>query len=501
MSTVLGSLPLGAVGKSKDALAASCKTPGAHTPLTATATATTTTKDAATGTQHDDQDDDTGTHMRTAPSGAGDVDAAGAKEAAIPKDERAASKASDSRVDMCASTTSSPLSILTDAAATSPDDSAAKEEQSRVAQAKPRTSALTLASLLDAARRNNNKKRPLDTTGEPVSIVSSFSSSLSSLLASGQRTVVPSLPTSSVGGDSASTRRSDRVSSSIYSNHNGLSSMSAAGPTADVFWQAPTLAQQQQRQELYSTHHAPAPNGMPSNTMPGPLHALRTPTVTIGAGARRVEDPYSASLASALGTSSRAGGCTTLHGTSAFHPTTKAGVAAQPTEDVAAANNRIVRRAVAENLSAEERTLRRKEQARKYSQQARQRQEAQTKELKEQVATLLVYQDIVENAPDLVMVISPDDQGRILFANAAFARLVHTEPSLLLGLSLWTIVHHDDHPAIAQMMGSMITTTPVPGHVVCRLRNMGGKVGPMVQMAMTMRFGKQGIICFLRQHC
>lgn len=86
-----------------------------------------------------------------------------------------------------------------------------------------------------------------------------------------------------------------------------------------------------------------------------------------------------------------------------------------------------------EQLTAEEKLERRKERARMYSHLARRRQEATVQDLKNQVESLGLYKDLIDNAPDLVLVISPDVEARILFANGASVRMLQLLPTALLG--------------------------------------------------------------------
>jgi PAS domain-containing protein len=43
------------------------------------------------------------------------------------------------------------------------------------------------------------------------------------------------------------------------------------------------------------------------------------------------------------------------------------------------------------------------------------------------------FRDIVEAAPQLLAVLSADIQGRLLYANDAFSRVLHLPPTGLLG--------------------------------------------------------------------
>jgi PAS domain-containing protein len=84
-------------------------------------------------------------------------------------------------------------------------------------------------------------------------------------------------------------------------------------------------------------------------------------------------------------------------------------------------------------LTAEEKLERRKERARMYSHIARKRQESNLRELKAEVESLTVYRLMVEEAPDMVVVLSPDIESRFLFVNSVFARVLNVTAANLLG--------------------------------------------------------------------
>ena len=93
------------------------------------------------------------------------------------------------------------------------------------------------------------------------------------------------------------------------------------------------------------------------------------------------------------------------------------------------------RRAPRENLdglTAEERVQRRKERARLYSNVARERYEQLQRELEGDVAAMRMFQALVEEAPQMVAVLSMDVHCLVLYANAAFKhQLVRPAVSLL----------------------------------------------------------------------
>lgn len=92
-----------------------------------------------------------------------------------------------------------------------------------------------------------------------------------------------------------------------------------------------------------------------------------------------------------------------------------------------------MRREVLTGLSQAEKLERRKERARVYSHIARRRQEGFLRDLTADVEHLSVFQTLVEELPDAVLVLSPDREGRILFIDGLAAALLAPEPKMLLG--------------------------------------------------------------------
>ena len=94
------------------------------------------------------------------------------------------------------------------------------------------------------------------------------------------------------------------------------------------------------------------------------------------------------------------------------------------------------RRAPRENLdglTAEERVERRKQRARIYSNVARERYDRLQQELEGDVAAMRMFQALVEEAPQMVAVLSTDVHCLVLYANAAFTRQLARPAASLLG--------------------------------------------------------------------
>lgn len=140
----------------------------------------------------------------------------------------------------------------------------------------------------------------------------------------------------------------------------------------------------------------------------------------------------------------------------------------------------------------------REERTRMAPQAARRKQMEQVNTL---VEALLAYREVVEAAPDLILVVSPDAHATIRFANAAVARALRVEPSALLGASFLSLVHAADQSLLAQTLGAMVGATDLPGRARCRLRNLaaGLRVEAWLDVDVTMRFqAGRGVICFIR---
>ncbi len=148
------------------------------------------------------------------------------------------------------------------------------------------------------------------------------------------------------------------------------------------------------------------------------------------------------------------------------------------------------------NLTAEEKVERRKARARIYSHYSRKRDEARMEALEKDVSMMQVFQHIVEDAPDMLTVISPDLDSFILFANEAFSRVLGLNPKGLVGKSLWTLVHPKDHARMNQIVTEVILAPRkklVSAPISCNLT--AAAAGTYVEVQVKMNRGSQGIIC------
>ena len=83
-------------------------------------------------------------------------------------------------------------------------------------------------------------------------------------------------------------------------------------------------------------------------------------------------------------------------------------------------------------LTAEEKVERRKARARVYSNHARKRDEARKQALVEDVDMMQLFRHVVEDAPHMIAVVSPDLDCTFRYANEAFARILGFLPHRLL---------------------------------------------------------------------
>ena len=141
-------------------------------------------------------------------------------------------------------------------------------------------------------------------------------------------------------------------------------------------------------------------------------------------------------------------------------------------------------------LTAEEKVERRKARARVYSHHARKRDEAKKQALAEDVDMLHIFRYIVDDAPDMMAVVSPDLESSLLYANEAFGRVLGFLSHRLLGRSLWALVHPDDHPtAVILAPGRNAVSAPLS----CRLAST--TEGKYVSVKVKMSRGTQGVVC------
>jgi len=156
------------------------------------------------------------------------------------------------------------------------------------------------------------------------------------------------------------------------------------------------------------------------------------------------------------------------------------------------------RRAPREDLStltAEGKVERRKAKARIYCHHARKRDEANMQTLAEDVGMMQVFRRIVEDAPDMVAVVSPDLDCSFLYANQAFGCVLGFLSNCLLGRPLWALVHPEDHPALKQAMTAVILAPgrkAVSAPLSCRLAST--TEGKYVNVKAKMSRGTQGVV-------
>ena len=151
-------------------------------------------------------------------------------------------------------------------------------------------------------------------------------------------------------------------------------------------------------------------------------------------------------------------------------------------------------------LTAEEKVERRKARARVYYYHARKRDEAKRQALAEDVDMMQVFRHIVEDAPDMMAVVSPDLNCFLLYANEAFERVLGFLPDRLLGQPLWALVHPEDHPALKQAMTAVILAPDRKAFLAplsCFLASTteGKYVGVQAKMSR----GTPGVVCSFGQ--
>jgi PAS domain-containing protein len=77
-------------------------------------------------------------------------------------------------------------------------------------------------------------------------------------------------------------------------------------------------------------------------------------------------------------------------------------------------------------------------------------------DLRSDVERMSVYRDIVDDAPDIIAIISPDVHSHVLYINDTVRRVLHLEPSGLLGSSFWDLVHTEDKALLFKALTSVI---------------------------------------------
>ena len=147
-------------------------------------------------------------------------------------------------------------------------------------------------------------------------------------------------------------------------------------------------------------------------------------------------------------------------------------------------------------LTAEEKVERRKARARVYSNHARKRDEVKKQALVEDVDMMQLFRHVVEDAPHMVAVVSPDLDCTFRYANEAFARILGFLPHRLLTRPVWALVHPEDHPAFKQAITAAIlapvsngVSTPLSCRMACVTE------GEYLSVTANMRCGTQGVVC------
>lgn len=161
----------------------------------------------------------------------------------------------------------------------------------------------------------------------------------------------------------------------------------------------------------------------------------------------------------------------------------------------------------------------REQRARKYSQELRRRQLESIQELLIEARRLNVFQLLVQESADLLMVLSPlegegpdeEEGGLILFANAAAeAILLGAEKAgraqggaeELLGMALLSLVDEVDRAAVRAALREVVEGDKAEQRVRCRLARLGAEDGEGAEEAeakakevdLVLRPGSQGVV-------
>lgn len=164
-------------------------------------------------------------------------------------------------------------------------------------------------------------------------------------------------------------------------------------------------------------------------------------------------------------------------------------------------------------LTPEEQIQWKKARARKYSAMARERQSKKEEALRAEVGRLQVYKTLVEAAPDAMLLLSNDAQGRILFANKESEKLFGFIPKggaekPLPGRCLWEWLDVTDRVAIFAAIGKVVLCKHLVRAVPCTVWLPSGSVpmhaarGPQqsLKVLITLRSSAQGLILIIRPH-
>jgi PAS domain S-box-containing protein len=118
-------------------------------------------------------------------------------------------------------------------------------------------------------------------------------------------------------------------------------------------------------------------------------------------------------------------------------------------------------------------------------------------DLRSDVNRMLIYKNIVDDAPDMMCVISPDIQSKVMYINKAARCILHTEPAQLVGSSFWDMVHTEDKMALFRAF-TAVTIFKSAGKVErlgCRV--VTSYPGIYVSVRVVLANGMQGIVCVM----
>lgn len=135
-----------------------------------------------------------------------------------------------------------------------------------------------------------------------------------------------------------------------------------------------------------------------------------------------------------------------------------------------------------------------------YSDVARRRKRDVLDEMLQDVAELRIYRALVEEVPHIVLVLSSDIQCRVLFASTAFTRILFVKTDLVLGKTLWELVHDGDKTKFAQYLTAVILGAPVGTIQRTRARIETPYNDCYISLGLTLSAGTQGIHCRMWKH-
>jgi len=176
-------------------------------------------------------------------------------------------------------------------------------------------------------------------------------------------------------------------------------------------------------------------------------------------------------------------------------------------------------------LTAEEKVERRKARAREYSRVARLRSEELAVELTRDVEAMRAFEAMVEESPALRLVLAPDLNALVMYANRTAVRLLSSisnstsginskisstsgsiGSSSMLGRSFYSLIHPDDALVISPFLQRLILSRDSSRGPPLRCRlwsggreegREGGREGEVVETEMWVAFGRQGLVCSL----